>query len=339
MRRQKLGQTDIEVSALGFGCVQLTAHQSKKNAIAILEHAFAVGITHYDLARSYGFGRAEGIFSGFLRDKRHDVTITTKFGFELPTGLSGSPKFISWAKRILKPFPKILSRAKNHGSSMVKSGAFSPEIAAKSLQKSLRELKTDYIDMLLLHEATLSDVVNEPLIEMLQQQVSKGSIRCFGIASDFEKLGKNINFVPLTHKIVQFNDNVVDQNLLNLSCSKNQGIVTHSIFKPLDALLKAIDKHPETARKFSLQIGIDLCDPKIISVLLLHYALQSNASGVVLFSSMNPTHIKTNARESDTLHYNESQLSGFIEFTNIILQKSSLLSSDLDLPVRQEIIS
>src|SRR3990167_3906851 len=166
MRRQKLGQTDIEVSALGFGCVQLTSHQSKEDAIAILEHAFAEGITHFDLARSYGFGRAEGIFAGFLRDKRQDVTITTKFGFELPTGLSGNPKLISLAKKILKPFPGLLRRAKDQGSSMVKSGMFSPEMAVKSLQKSLSELRTDYIDVLLLHEATLSDVVSEPLIEM-----------------------------------------------------------------------------------------------------------------------------------------------------------------------------
>ena len=127
---------------------------------------------------------------------------------------------------------------------------------------------------------------------------------------------------------MQFNDNVVDQNMLNLSSSKNQGIITHSIFKPLDAILKAIDKHPEIARKFSLQIGIDLRDPKIISILLLHYALRSNASGVVLFSSMNPVHIKTNVQESDTLRYNASQLSGFMEFTDAILQKSSLLPSD-----------
>ena len=187
MERRKLGQTNIEVSALGFGCVQLTTYPQKKEAIATLEHAFASGITHFDVARLYGFGRAEGILAEFIRNKRDQITVATKFGFALPNSLASNPRLITLAKKILGPFPALLRHAKKRGSAAVKGGAFTPELAIESLETSLRELGTDYIDILFLHEATLNDATNQSLIDMLQQQIQKGTIRSVGVASDFEK--------------------------------------------------------------------------------------------------------------------------------------------------------
>jgi aryl-alcohol dehydrogenase-like predicted oxidoreductase len=87
MKKHIFLQTNAETSRLGFGCVQLTAHLNRREALSVLEHAFSVGITHFDVARAYGFGRAEGILREFLWQKRHDVTLTTKFGIEPPLGI------------------------------------------------------------------------------------------------------------------------------------------------------------------------------------------------------------------------------------------------------------
>jgi aryl-alcohol dehydrogenase-like predicted oxidoreductase len=51
---------NVETSRLGFGCVQLTSHRKRREAPFVLERAFSLGITHFDVARKYGFGRAEG---------------------------------------------------------------------------------------------------------------------------------------------------------------------------------------------------------------------------------------------------------------------------------------
>ena len=85
MRRHILGQTTLEVSQLGFGCVKLTTHADRRDAVRALETAFAEGITHFDVARAYGFGRAEGILGEFLLGKRDQVTVATKFGIQPPS--------------------------------------------------------------------------------------------------------------------------------------------------------------------------------------------------------------------------------------------------------------
>ena len=69
---------------LGFGCVQLTTHREASEAVSMLERAFALGITHFDVARAYGFGRAEGILGKFLRGRRDQVTVATKLGLHPP---------------------------------------------------------------------------------------------------------------------------------------------------------------------------------------------------------------------------------------------------------------
>src|SRR3990167_5509153 len=199
MQRWTLTSTNIQVSALGFGCVQLTS-LSKKNAVAMLQHAFAEGITHFDTARLYGFGRSEGILAECLQGKRDQVTITTKFGFEFSLGAKNH-RLITLTKKLLKPFPRLLRRAKKHASTMVKHGLFSKEAALTSLETSLRELKTDYIDFFLLHEATMVDAANESLISTLEEQVHKGKIRYFGIASDFAKYGHDI-IMPSSYRIL-----------------------------------------------------------------------------------------------------------------------------------------
>lgn len=321
MERIKLGRTQIETSSLGFGCVQLTAHDSIKDAVTTLECAFDSGITHFDVARSYGFGRCEGILSRLLKNKRERVTVATKFGIELPNQFFGSKQLIVFAKKMLKPFPSLLHRAKNHGASMVKCGNYDAASMINSLEKSLRELRTDYIDIFLLHEAAISDAADETLISALQKQVSFGKIRSFGIASDFEKVGKQLNLIPPAHHLLQFNDNVVDNNMCQLSSSHHQAAITHSVFKPLGKLLNAVELYPNIVREFSQKINIDLHNPAEITALLLHYALRSNLEGIVLFSSTNKDHIKKNIHIVKRAPFTDQQLFSFYEFSKIIFSK------------------
>src|ERR1700752_864886 len=270
------------VFPLGFGCVQLTTLPRQSQAVSILEHAFSLGITHFDVARAYGFGRAEGILAQFLRGRRERVTVTTKFGFQMPSGLAGNPRLINAAKRLLGPFPALLRRAQQRGSAMVKAGAFSPEAAVQSLEASLRALQTDYIDILLLHEATLADAASEPLIATLHDQVKRGTIRHLGIGSAFYKLDANADHLPAAYETVQFDDNAQSRNLSKLANRDPRLLISHSIFKPAALLRAAAIAFPEAARESSRLIGADLTDPSVIASLLLHYARRSNSEGIVL---------------------------------------------------------
>src|SRR5512147_3086322 len=98
--RVALGPIGIEISRLGFGGVRLTTLPSEADALRILEHAFSRGITHFDVAPIYGFGRAESILGKFLRGKRHLVTIATKAGTAPPPVLGRSHRAISLVKKV-----------------------------------------------------------------------------------------------------------------------------------------------------------------------------------------------------------------------------------------------
>jgi aryl-alcohol dehydrogenase-like predicted oxidoreductase len=67
----------------------------------------------------------------------------------------GNARVLDALKRILRTFPGLMQRAKNRGSAMVKTHVFTPEAAIRNLETSLRELGTDYVDIFLLHEATV----------------------------------------------------------------------------------------------------------------------------------------------------------------------------------------
>ena len=301
---------------LGFGCVQLTTHSRQSEALAILERAFSLGITHFDVARAYGFGRSESILARFLRGRRDRVTVTTKFGFQMPSGLAASPRLINTAKRLLGPFPALLRRAKQRGSAMVKAGAFSPEAALQSLEASLHSLKTDYIDILLLHEATLADAGSEALLDVLQAQVKRGTVRHLGIGSAFSKIAAEVTQLKPLLEIVQFDDNAQSRNLARLANRDQRLFITHSIFKPAPRLRTAARDLPLIASESSRQVGADLADPKVLSSLLLHYALRTNSDGIVLFSSTNPAHVEVNVREARAPLFDDIQLAHFLAFVD-----------------------
>jgi D-threo-aldose 1-dehydrogenase len=323
MRTQLLGRNGMEVSRLGFGCVKLTTHRERREAVRILEQTFGLGITHFDVARAYGFGRAEYILGEFLRGKRDRVTVATKFGLVPPSGLPGNRWVIDLAKKLLRPFPRLLRRAKERGASMGQVGAFSPEAAIRSLETSLRAMQTDYVDMFLLHEATLADAASEPLMETLQRQITKGKVRYIGIASDFTKLRGDIGLLSGTYQVLQFDDNAQTRNLKTLAHRDKRSLITHSIFRPAKPLREAIAAHPEIAEQFSLRIDAELRNPEVIGSLLLHYALRSNTEGAVLFSSSDPKRLAANVRDSESRGYSDAQLSTFVEFVDEILKARS----------------
>ena len=180
-------------------------------------------------------GKSEAILSEFLKGKRDRLTVATKFGLKPPSGLASKGKFIDIGESS-EPLPGALKRAKAMGAGMGSSGNFSPSSAIESLDTSLRELRTDYVDLLLLHEATLDDALTNGLIEALERQVEAGKVRYLGIASDAEKL-RDIRHLSASYSVLQFNDNVATQNV-SLARGERRGIITHSIFKPMKPLIR-----------------------------------------------------------------------------------------------------
>ena len=171
----------VGASRLGFGCASLGSRIGDVAGRRALAAAFDQGITWYDLAPSYGDGRAESIFGNFAKDRRDKLFICTKCGIE-----SRSPPMVAGLLRplvraVLTATPRmrpLITRARLPAHRIPLTGAF----VRSSLERSLRRLRTDYVDVLALHEPTPEEADNEDIIRALEDAVKTGKARAAGVA-------------------------------------------------------------------------------------------------------------------------------------------------------------
>ncbi|PLS15374.1 oxidoreductase [Bacillus sp. M6-12] len=150
MKKRRLGNSELLVSEMGLGCMSLGSDDEK--AIRIIHAALDEGITYFDTADLYDFGKNEEIVGKALKHCRDKVVISTKAGNrwnEQKDGWSWEP-------------------SKKHIKAAVKD--------------SLKRLDIDYIDLYQLHGGTIDDPIDET-IEAFEELVKEGHVRYYGISS------------------------------------------------------------------------------------------------------------------------------------------------------------
>lgn len=168
MPRKRLGQTDIEISTFGLGTVKFGRNQSLKYPApfalpsdaqirALLDCARAMGVNFLDTAPAYGY--SEERLGDALRKERQQWVISTKVGEEFTP-----------------------SKFSSEGSS---SFDFSARHTRMSVERSLRRLRTDYLDLVLIHSdgQDLEILQHTEVLPTLQQMKQDGWIRALGISS------------------------------------------------------------------------------------------------------------------------------------------------------------
>jgi hypothetical protein len=164
---------------LGLGCASFGGSTAPSIAKASLARAFEQGIVYFDVARSYGYGQAESIVGQFAQGKRDQMIIASKFGIS-PPRIPLKP-LVLWALRsIRKTLPTTRQTMAKAGVGALAKTQFTPQLAESSLRTSLRELKTDYIDIFLLHESSFADCTRDDIREVLERAKEKGQIRAWG---------------------------------------------------------------------------------------------------------------------------------------------------------------
>jgi aryl-alcohol dehydrogenase-like predicted oxidoreductase len=151
MKTRKIGT--FEVAEIGFGCMNLShayGHPpSREAAQAVLLGAIDEGVTHFDTASLYGFGRNEQLVGEVLQPHRGRITLASKCGM---TGVDG--------KRVIDGRPETLK---------------------KTCDASLKNLRTDVIDLYYLHRWDKSVPIEESL-GALAELVVAGKIRSIGLS-------------------------------------------------------------------------------------------------------------------------------------------------------------
>jgi D-threo-aldose 1-dehydrogenase len=171
------------MTSLGFGCASVMGKVSKGDALSAMSLAFDQGITHFDIARSYGFGRAEAVLGQFLKGRRDKATITTKFGV-VPPQLSLKHKLLMpVARQAMQVLPSLASRAKKQSAELLADRCFDVAYAQACLHESLSQLQTDHVDVYLLHEpVSLAADQQDALQRFMQEAKRAGKVRQWGIA-------------------------------------------------------------------------------------------------------------------------------------------------------------
>lgn len=308
---------------LGFGCVSLTTHESRSKALDTLQLVYEQGIRHFDVARLYGMGYAEGILGDFIKDKRSQVTVTTKFGLNPPSQPIKNRQVVQTIKKLLKAFPLVNKYVRRKVSQAVSVSQYTPSEAGRNLEISLRELKTDYIDYYLLHEATLSDANKDDIIDFLNRKVQEGKLRQFGLGTSYVNLQQDCGLFHPGYSVFQFENSVMDNRLRSLRNCGSKLMITHSAINKWKELSSLASGQKELRNEYSAKLGVDLGDAGNITASMLLFALQDNPTGKVLFASTNKDHILSNLDFIRAHGRNEGFRSLFKEFVNVLTAAKS----------------
>lgn len=164
---------------IGIGCSTFGGSNSKSTANRVLNYAYDQGIVYFDVARSYGYGSAESIVGNFATNKRGEIFIASKFGISPPPFFPFRDTLLA-GMRSIRMLPGIQCSLQNASAKMRVKPNFSPQLAEKSLNKSLKELKTSYIDIFLFHDSNLDDILRDDINYVLEKAKEKGKIRSWG---------------------------------------------------------------------------------------------------------------------------------------------------------------
>lgn len=158
MQKRKLGKSNLEVSALGLGCMGMSFSygppKDKQEMISLLHAAVDRGITFFDTAEVYGPFTNEELVGEALAPFRKQVVIATKFGFDL----SGSDH---------RP-----------GAAGLNSR---PEQIKQAVEGSLKRLKTSVIDLCYQHRVD-PNVPIEDVAGAVKELIQKGKVKHFGLS-------------------------------------------------------------------------------------------------------------------------------------------------------------
>src|SRR5580700_11608518 len=175
MKKRKLGKSNLEISAIGLGCMGLSfglgPAVDKKDGISLIRAAVERGVTFFDTAEVYGPFTNEELVGEALAPFRGKVAIATKFGFDL-NGSDNRP-----------------------GAAAVNS---QPEHIKKAVEGSLKRLKVETIDLLYQHRVD-PNVPIEDVAGAVKDLIQRGKVKHFGMSEAGAKTIRRAHAVqPLT---------------------------------------------------------------------------------------------------------------------------------------------
>jgi D-threo-aldose 1-dehydrogenase len=277
---------------LGFGCGDLWAGSSTVASMRLVETAIEVGFRWFDVARLYGDGAAEEVLGRVLPRVRDRVVIVSKAGI-LPWSMRLGSRLRTKAARTARAALPLAGRLVPEAPPAKELwGAFGTGELRRSVECSLRALRTDHLDILLLHECGLEDVRRPETMDFLDRLRREGKVRLCGVATRFPETLAILEQAPGAAGMAQFPSDAFNRNVSSLPAGWSGLVGVHTALRhALPQLIGRLEADPVARARWTELTGLSPQDRSGAAGLLLADALAANPDGVVLVSSMRPERI------------------------------------------------
>lgn len=302
-------------SAMGFGCAAVMGRVGRADSLRALSTAWDLGINFFDTARSYGYGESEALLGSFLQERRSQAVICTKFGI-LPSQNAGWKRHVKpLAQAALKLVPSLRSAVRKQASSQIVPASFDTTLLRTSFETSLRELRTDYVDMLLLHAAPAAVLHDDALMAALQRLVDQGKVRVVGISGMHDVIEQTFLNGPPVLTSAQF---ALDPGsfsffpTIEANTARGMLLVANHPFGGADgvrSLTAALNRlRHDTQLAQGLRDKLTLEDPQLMPELVFGCILSGTGIAAVIPGMMKPDHIRHNTAALDGCRFSTEEL-------------------------------
>lgn len=221
MEFRKLGNTDLELSAITYGAFAIGGNMwggnEKKDSVASVRASIDNGVTTLDTAPFYGFGLSEEMIGeaikGFDRSK---IQLLTKFGLVWDGSNQGKGEFFFNAEEAGKTIPVYKYASKTS--------------VIKEVEDSLKRLQTDYIDLLQIHWPDATTPISETM-EALEILLQQGKIRAAGVSNySVEQVAEARQSLNIASNQIGYSmlNRVVENDLVPYALENDLGIIVYS---------------------------------------------------------------------------------------------------------------
>ncbi|MGV0827885.1 aldo/keto reductase [Empedobacter brevis] len=199
MEYRRLGQTDLELSAITYGAFAIGGNMwggnEQKDSIASVQASIDNGVTSLDTAPFYGFGLSEKMIGEAIKGyDRSKLQLLTKFGLVWDGSNAGKGEYFFEADENGKKIPVYKYASKLN--------------IIKEVEESLTRLQTDYIDLLQIHWPDQTTAISETM-EALETLIQQGKIRAAGVSN------YSLNQIQEARKTLNIASNQVGYSMLN----------------------------------------------------------------------------------------------------------------------------
>ncbi len=321
MQQITLGNTSLQCPPLGFGCASMMGRVGRRPSLRALATAWDTGIRFFDTARSYGYGESEVLLGEFLRDRRDQSILATKFGILASPQPTWKRFARSAARGILKAAPWTHRALQRRAASQFAHHQFTIPVLQQSLDQSLRALRTDYVDILFLHAAPASVLEQDDLLDAMQRLVQAGKVRFTGLSADPEVVALALDRkIPQLHSM-QFPCNVFEITAATRFASLTDGtrilVANHPYGgaarielcrRILTDLVSAPDRLAHDPLDSALREKLGSLDDACLADIILNVILRETGIHIVLPSMMQVEHIHANVRAIESSRFTSAEI-------------------------------